>query len=314
MRRRRAWIGVVVAAFAVAVGVRSVYVVDESVLALEVSFGRVIRMQDEPGLKIKWPWRSVLRFDRRVQLLDPEPRETLTGDPKNIVVDPYACWRIDPRRLETFVRTVRDTDNAGRRLAEVIWHALTVELSGLKLTEIVNEDPTKLRQDEMLAKALDACTEAATGFGIELLDIQLKRITRPAGTKDAVYSEMIAERRKEANYLRKEGERQAIEIRAQASEQADRIKAQAEGEAQVIRGRGEAEATRTYGAAHSQDPEFFLLQQLLDTYRTIIDSETTLVLSGDSDLLRLLTAGRIDALPPIDAAGDGGSVTTRPTK
>ena len=77
-----------------------------------------------------------------------------------------------------------------------------------------------------------------------------------------------------------------------------------------MRGRGEAEATRTYGEAHAKDPEFFLLQQLLETYRQIIDSETTLVLSGDSDLLRLLTAGRIDALPKIDAVDANGTIAT----
>jgi membrane protease subunit HflC len=295
---------------AVIVIARSVFVVDESELALVVSFGRVVDTVTKPGLNAKWPWHSVRRFDGRMHLLDPEPRETLTGDPKNIVVDPFAVWRIEPDRLADFVRTVRDTENADRRLAEVIWHALTVELSGLALTELVNEDASKLRLEPMLDATRSTCMTVVADFGIRLIDVRLKRITRPEGTKDAVYREMIAERAKEANFLRKEGERRAIEIRAKAREEADKIVAQAEGEAQVVRGRGEAEATRTYGEAHAQDPEFFLLQQLLETYREIIDTETTLVLSGDSDLLRLLTAGRTDALPKIDTVDNNGAFAT----
>ena len=204
MGKRGAWLtgaGVM----AVVVAARSFFVVDESELALVVSFGSVVRSVSAAGLHGKRPWHSVQRFDGRMQLLELEPRETLTRDPKNIVVAPYACWRVDPAQLETFVRAVPggDPTTAGRRLGERIWDVLMAELSALRLTQIVNENPESLEQSQMLRRVLVTCRAKASDLGIELRDVQLKRITRPEGTKQAVYREMIAERAKEANYIRR---------------------------------------------------------------------------------------------------------------
>jgi membrane protease subunit HflC len=145
-----------------------------------------------------------------------------------------------------------------------------------------------------MKKVLEAARPvAATQFGIEVVDVLLKRLTFPEQNKQSVFARMRAERQRIAKQYRAEGEEAAIRIRADADKQRDILLSEAYREAETLKGRGDAEATRIYGEAYSKDPQFYKLVRTLDSYRKILDDKTNIILSSDSELLKLLTQGRI---------------------
>ena len=129
-------------------------------------------------------------------------------------------------------------------------------------------------------------------FGIEVADVQIKRLNFPEQNKQSVFARMRAERERIAKQYRAEGEEQAMRIRAEADRQREILLAEAYREAEKLKGHGDAEATRIYGEAYSRDPQFYKLVRTLDAYRKILDDKTSIILSSDSELLKLLTQGR----------------------
>lgn len=271
---------------------RSVFTVDETQFALVTQFGRPVRTIATAGLKVKWPWQSLLTFDRRLQIYNPRPSEFLTRDKKNIVVDSYVSWRIaDPNR---FLQTVTDLSGAEMRLHDTVWAAAAAAFGNTDLSALVSINPEEVRVEELMSQVTKQCQpRASEQYGIDVIDVRIKRLNLPTQNRESVFARMRAERERIARQYRAEGEAEALKIRADADKERSRILSESYREAERIRGEGDAQSTRIYAGAYSRDPRFYKLVRTLEAYRKVIDPNTTAILSSDSELLRLLTHGRV---------------------
>ncbi len=280
---------------------RSLYALDQSEFGVVTEFGRHVATVREPGIHVKLPYQSVLRFDRRLQLYNPRPSEFLTKDPKNILLDIYVCWRVD----DPLVFLQRATDKAGAeaRLHDVVWAELAAEVGTRPLSDLVSDKPGEMVAPKILADVLGRCRERALpGLGVEVVDVRLKRLNLPEQNKQSVFDRMRAERDRIARQYRAEGEEEALKIRADADRQKAQVLADAQKEAELKRGEAARKAIEIYAAAHGRDPEFFRFLRSLEAYRKLLNEKTTLVLSSDSELFRYLTDPSVRPLDPGGAA------------
>ena len=270
---------------------RTLFTVPETEFAIVTQFGQPMRTITEAGLHVKFPYQSLLRFDRRLRVYNPRPSEFLTKDKKNLVIENYVCWRIKDPGL--FVKAVGDTTAAEMRLHDIVWSGLSAALGNFDLESLINFRPEGLHRDELM-ETLSRLTDrrALEQYGIEVVDVRIKRLNLPEQNKQSVFARMRAERERIARQYRAEGEEQALKIRADADRQKEEILSAAYRDAEKIKGDGDAQSTRIYGAAYSRDPQFYKLVRTLESYKKILDDKTTIVLSSDSDLLKLLTKGR----------------------
>jgi len=268
--------------------------VRETEFVLVTQFGRPVRTITEPGLNAKWPFQNATFFDRRLRAYNPRPSEFLTRDKKNIVIESYVLWRIaDPGR---FVQTVGDPSAGEMRLHDIIWSGLAAALGAHDLDSIVGAETGKVQTASMLDSLTSLTDQAALEqYGINVVDVRIKRLNLPEQNKQSVYARMRAERERIARQYRAEGEEQALAIRADADRQREEILSVAYKEAETLKGQGDAESTRIYGQAYSRNPGFYKLVRTLEAYKKVLDDKTTAVLSSDSDLLRVLMKGEAAA-------------------
>lgn len=338
-RRLLRRIVLLVAAFAAAGLLLScIVMVDETEYVIVERLGTIAAVYDQPadrGLHVKWPWPidRVRRFDRRLQLFDPPAREIFTRDKKNVTVDPYVCWKIaDPKagssaaHSETpvvrFFRSLGSIDIAEARLDSRVRSVLSTQVGQVELSELLDvrnseqgpsdDGPGSLaRMAEQIRKQViqqPGEVEALRDrLGIEIVDVRIQRLNLPSGNQQAVFERMKSERRKIADRYRSAGLAENRMIKSQADRQYAEILAKAERQAEEIRGEAEAEAVEILNKAHGRDPEFYRVMRTLDTYRTILNEKTTLVLSASSKLLELLSSG----IPNADLEPkEGGSAPT----
>jgi membrane protease subunit HflC len=269
----------------------STYAVSETDLVIVTLFGRPTRSIADAGLHAKWPFESVLRFDRRLMVYDPGSSEFLTKDKKNLVLGSAVCWRIiDPTR---FLQTVGDATGAEMRLHDLVWATLAADIGRVDLTDLLSIEPGRARVQALGDQVRTAATvETERRFGIAVVDLQLKRINFPEQNKYAVYARMRAERERIAKEYRAQGEEQAIRIRAEADRERSQLLAEAYRDAEKLKGEGDAEAARVYGQAYGRNPQFYKFLRTLESYKKILNEKTSIILSGDSELLKLLTQGK----------------------
>src|SRR5215467_5681869 len=268
---------------------RTFLTVKETEFVLVTQFGRPIYTISNAGLHIKSPLQSATYFDRRLRIYNPRPSEFLTRDKKNIVVDSYVAWKIqDPDR---FLETVGDPVAAEMRLHDIVWSGLSAALGSHDLDSLVSAAGTAGTGDLMdrLAELTDRA--ALAQYGINVVDVRIRRLNLPEQNKQSVYARMRAERERIARQYRAEGEEQALAIRADADRQKAEILSAAYKEAEKTRGEGDAESTRIYGQAYAKNPRFYKLLRTLEAYKKVLDDKTTAVLSSDSELLKVLTQG-----------------------
>jgi len=270
---------------------RTMFTIDETQFAIVTQFGKPVRTITTAGLKLKWPWQSLLSFEKRLMVYNPRPSEFLTRDKKNIVVDSYVAWRVaDPNR---FLQTVNDLTGAEMRLHDTVWAAAAAALGNTDLSALVSVRPEEVKvQDVMRQVAEQSRARALEQYGIEIVDVRMKRLNLPAQNRESVFARMRAERERIAKQYRAEGEAEALKIRAEADKERARIISEAYREAEKVRGDGDAQSTRIYAEAYSRDPKFYKLVRTLEAYKKVIDPNTTAILSSDSELLKLLTRGR----------------------
>jgi membrane protease subunit HflC len=264
--------------------------VRETEFVLVTQFGRPVHTVTEAGLHVKWPYQSAIYFDRRLRVYNPRPSEFLTRDKKNIVIENYVVWKIqDPNR---FVQSVGDATAAEMRLHDIIWSGLSAALGTHDLDSIVSTSADKVQASEMLDNLTTLTDRAALEqYGINVVDVRIKRLNLPEQNKQSVYARMRAERERIARQYRAEGEEQALSIRADADRQREEILSVAYKQAEKVKGEGDAESTRIYGQAYSRNPRLYKLLRTLESYKKVIDDKTTAILSSDSELLRVLTRG-----------------------
>jgi membrane protease subunit HflC len=266
------------------------FTVRESESVIVTLFGKPVRALDAAGLALKWPWEGVLRFDKRVRLYDATPSEFLTQDKKNIVVQSFVAWKI--AQPQQFLLAVRDTLGAEMRLRDVLWSELSSKLGVTPLAVLLSTKPDEMKLDALSKDICDKCRATALArYGIEVVDVRIKRLGFPAQNRDAVFERMRAERQREAKQFRAEGQEEAMKIRADADKQKTTILAEANRKAETLKGEGDAKAIEIYNSAIALDPAFYKFLRTLDAYRSTLKENTTLVLGSESDFLKLLTEG-----------------------
>jgi membrane protease subunit HflC len=256
-------------------------------------FGKPVRVIKDAGLyaKLPDPIQSTKRFDKRLLIYDVKPSEFLTEDKKNLILDMYLTWRIvDPMM---FLASVRERSIAEILLADVAVAEVGAAIGKIPLSAIVSTVPDQVIADSIMVHVTENCrSRAMEDYGIDVLRVKMKQLRLPEQNLESVFQRMRAERQRMAKKYRSEGEEEAIKIRAGADKERRSIMAQAYREAEAIKGEGEAEAARIYAAAFSKDPSFYKLVRTLQAYERFLNDKTTVVLSTDSDLLKLLKQGK----------------------
>jgi membrane protease subunit HflC len=262
------------------------YVVPEWEQAIVTQFGQPIRTVREPGLHWKIPFvQTVTFFDKRVLGADAGSSEYITLDKKRMLIDHISRWEIaDPLQ---FYRTVRDERGAIARLDDIITARLRQEVARETFQEIIREK-RELIMETVTAEA----RTLARPFGIQVLDVRVKRADLPTEVQASVFARMQAERQRIALRYRAEGEEKGREIRAAADKEREIILARAYQESQGLRGTGDAEAIAVTGRAFGRDPAFYGFVRRLESYERVFSPDTTIVLRPDSDLLRYLDSPR----------------------
>jgi modulator of FtsH protease HflC len=259
------------------------FTIDEREQAIVTQLGAYVRTITEPGLHAKIPFlQTVHRFDKRVLATDADPAEYLTLDKKRLVVDYVARWQIkDPL---TFFISVATLDGARARIEDIVFSELRQAISGQDFAPVTSEhrEPTM----DAVANAARARTAA---FGIELIDVRIKRADLPREVQQSVFARMVAERGRIAKRYRSEGEEEAAKLRAETDKQREIILAQAYDRSQRLHGEGDAAATAVYAGAYEQNPRFYSFVRTLEAYDDILTPETLLVLPGDAAMFRLLS-------------------------
>lgn len=287
---------IVAAVGAVAVvGVIGIYsaafTVNEAQQALVVRFGDPIREVTEAGLHFKIPFiDNVAYYDHRVLDFSAPPVELILGDQKRLVVDTFARYRIvSPTR---FRRAVGDEETFQGRLGPILSSNLRGVLGEAGLIQVLSEERGALMQS-----VRDQTNRSMQGFGVELVDLRIKRADLPEQNNQAIFQRMQTERQREANELRAQGAEIAQRIRSRADRERRVLIADAQRQADIYRGEGDAEATRIFGEAYGSDQQFYAFYRSMNAYReALADGKTNLVISPDTEFFRFfsnpdLTAG-----------------------
>lgn len=279
----RRWIPIlIVAGLVLGAWHLAAYSVPQWMQAIVVQLGEPVRTVQEPGLYWKIPLiQNVLYFDRRLLDYNASPREILTKDKQQLVVDNYSRWRIrDPLQ---FYRTVRNEEGAQSRLDDIIYSNLRETLGRHTLREIINEKRALLM--EQVTKRSD---EKAREYGIEVVDVVIKRADLPEKNELNVFNRMRTERERQAKKFRAEGDEEARKIRSESDKQVQILMAEARSKAEIIRGEGDALAVKIFADAYGRDAEFYQLVRTLEAYRKSLGEDTTVILSPNSDFFRYL--------------------------
>ncbi|RJP18120.1 MAG: protease modulator HflC [Candidatus Abyssobacteria bacterium SURF_5] len=263
------------------------FTADESEYVVMTQFGNPIRTIRQAGLHRKLPWQSVNRVDRRMQLYETPLIEYLTSDKKNVVLQAFVCWHVDDP-LE-FFRAMRTFESANQRLDDLVTASMGAKLGDYEMSNLISINPDEVKISEMektIASEINAKTKA--GYGIHVSRVGVSRLALPEDNAQSVYKRMEAERSAIANEYRALGHEEADKIKSEADREKSDIIAKAYSEAQIIRGEGDAKAAEIYAKAYSQAPDFFELMRTLEVYKKILNKETIIVMSADSDLLKYL--------------------------
>ena len=280
---------------AVLVGLASlcVFTVGGGEFAVVTQFGRPVRVESTPGLKVKLPapFQTVARFDRRLFALVPTPREFLTLGKKNVIASGFILWRVyDPKK---FMQTVFDRVGAESRLGDILFAELGAALGGAPFPAFVSTAPGEYRAEAILADVTRQYREIAwRDYGIDVVDVGLRRLDFPEQNRASVFARMKSERIRISMQYRSEGEEEGLKIRAAGERAKSGILGEAYKLSQQIRGEGEARAAKIYAESLSQAPNFYRFVRSIDAMKKTVDKETTMVLPVDSELFQLLRDSR----------------------
>lgn len=264
------------------VGWGSMFTVTERDKAIVLKFGKVVRSGLQPGLHFKIPLiENVRKFDARVITLEADPEPFLTAEKKNVIVDAFVQWRIADLS-DYFRATGGDAKLANLRFSQVIKQELRAQFGRRTIQEVVSGERKQIM--DILTKGT---SQQAKDFGIEVVDVRIKRIELPDEVSESVYRRMTAERSRVAKELRSKGAKEAEIIKAEADKKRTVIFANANGEAERIRGEGEAKAADIYAKAYQQDADFYAFYRSLNAYKeSFRNSNNMMVLKPDSEFFR----------------------------
>jgi len=264
------------------VGSMSIFTVDEREKAIMFKFGEIVGSDFTPGLHFKIPFvNNVSKFDARIQTMDAQPERFLTSEKKNVIVDAFVKWKID-NVSKFYTATGGDADRANIRLSQFIKDGLRGEFGKRTIKQVVSGD-----RNEIMDILTLGANKQAQEFGIDIVDVRIKRIDLDKNISDSVYRRMEAERQRVAKELRAQGEQEAETIRAKADKERTVILAEAFRKAEEIRGQGDQEAANIYATAYNKDKEFYALYRSLNAYRnSFANKDDVLVLQPTSEFFK----------------------------
>ena len=260
----------------------ALFTVDETEQAIITQLGKYVRTVKQPGLNIKIPFlQSVHKFEDRVLEYDAAAAPIITSDKKHLVIDNYARWKIiDPLKL---YQTVRDESGAQERLDDIVFSEIREEVARHTLTEIVS-----VNREAIMETVHQQCDAKAREYGVEVIDVRIKRADLPPDVARSVYERMKAERQRIAKQYRSEGEEEAVKIKALTDKEKTILLAESYRQAEKLKGEGDAEAIKIYAEAFEKDPEFYAFVRSLQAYEKSLGSQTTVVLPSNSEFFQYL--------------------------
>ena len=274
-------------------GVIAIVIISSSMFTVHMTQNAVVlelskpkEIITEPGLYFKIPFIQKVRYFSK-QLLDNDsnPTEVITKDKKNLLVDNFTMFRIvDPLK---FLETVRGERNARARLDDIIYSELRVEIGTHDLHDVVTET-----RDSIMAKVTEEANIKAAEYGIEVVEVRIKRTDLPPEVANSIFNRMRTERQRIAMEYRSEGKEEATKIRAETDKEKTILVAQAYKQEQIVRGEGDAQATKIYADAYSKDQKFYTFMRSMEAYKKSLKTDTTLLMSEDSDFLGFLNKSK----------------------
>jgi modulator of FtsH protease HflC len=285
MNRTLAFLGGV--AVVVIIGIYlTFFTVQQTEIALVLQLGKPVRVVDHPGLQVKWPLvQNVVIYDRRILDFEPPAEEVIASDQKRLIVDTYARFKIIDPLL--FYQSVGTEQAADQRLSSIINASLRRIIGNVELQAVISTQRANIMKD-----IREDVNKEAKGFGIDVVDVRLRRADLPQENEDAIYARMKTERQREAAQYRAQGAQQAQQIRADADRQRIEIIADAQRQAQILRGEGDAQSITIYADAYSKDPAFFAFYRSLQAYKDALSGPgTTYLVSPDSEFFKYFEAG-----------------------
>ncbi len=279
---RNAMIAVAVAVAVLGIlGASALFTVHQTQQALVLQFGEPKREVKEPGLHVKLPFvQNVVYFDLRVLDFSPPAEEVIAADQKRLVVDSFARFRIvDPLR---FFQTVGNETGIRGRLNSIMSSALRGVIGNVTLAQVISAE-----RADIMSQIRDRVDQEAERFGIEVVDVRLRRTDLPEENNQAIYARMQSEREREAREFRAQGAEVAQRIRSRADRERTVIVAEARKQSQILRGEGDGQAVKIYADAFGKDPQFFAFTRSMEAYtKALSDGDTSMVLSPESDFFR----------------------------
>ena len=310
MSRGALTVSLVILGLAALVGYLTLFTVSQTQQALVLEFGDPKKIITDPGLQYKIPFiQNVVFFDKRILDVDTGSQEVIASDKKRLVVDAFARYRIVNPLL--FFQTVQNEAGAGSRIGAVLESSLRRVLGGASFAAVVRD-----KREDLMKTIASQVNEEAKPFGVNVIDVRIKRVDLPEANMQAIYRRMQAERQREAAEFRAEGEGASRSIRADADRQVTVIKADATGESERVRGEGDAEKNRIFAEAFGQDPDFFAFYRSMQAYGTALKGDDTrFLLSPNSQFFQYFNddtgKGQPDSSPatpaPAKPSGAPGS-------
>ena len=259
-----------------------VYTIDEREQAIITEFGEFKRSVTTPGIHFKKPFvEKISRFEKRMLSTDAPPGQYLTLDKKRLVVDFLARWRIEDPLV--FYKSVRNLFSANTRIEDIVYSELREEMATHNINEVIAEN-----RELIMNKVKEGSSEKLKEYGIQLVDVRIKRADLPSEVQQSVFDRMVAERTRISKRYRSEGEEESAKIRAETNKNKEIILAKAYAKSEKIKGEGDKKATEIYSVSYSKDPEFYEFMKKLETYETVIDEKTIIFLPMNSSLFDLI--------------------------
>jgi len=271
--------------------ISNLFIVKENEYRVIRQFGEVTRVVNEPGLTYKIPFlQSVTTLPKHQLLFDTQPTEVNTKDKKKIIVDNYVVWRIvNPTEM---IQNARTISNVEKRMSESVSSTLRNELGSLEYSAIINEEKSARGDFNRLVTNKVNEVLQRDRFGIEIMEVRVKRTDLPAQNENSVYNRMISERHSKAQEYLSIGEAEATKIKAATDRSVTEMLSVADAKAKLIQAQGEAEAARIYNAAYSQDPAFYSLYRTLESYKTTLQGQPVIVMPINSPYAKYLQGAR----------------------
>jgi len=263
-----------------------VYTIDETEQAIITELGEYKRSVMTPGIHFKKPFiEKISRFEKRMLSTDAPPGQYLTLDKKRLVVDFLARWRINDPIV--FFKSVNNLFSANTRIEDIVYSELREEMATHNINEVIAEN-----RELIMDKVKAGSSEKLSEYGIELVDVRIKRADLPVEVQQSVYDRMVAERQRISQRYRSEGEEESAKIRAETNKNREIIIAKAYAKSEKIKGEGDKKATEIYSLSYSKDPEFYEFMKKLESYEKIIDEKTIIFLPMNSSLFNLIQKRR----------------------